>query len=412
MRHPAFSALLALALLLGAAVVPAAGVATGAVASSDGAATSGPTASTGSAATAVRAPALTDGAARPAVDFESAPSTEFHVVLQPDRDAAWTVTVTYRLRNANETETFRRVAERFREEEVGPGADLYRNYAAGASEYAGREMSITNVERAASVDEEPAVDDESVVAVGTLELSFVWTAFLEANGDQLVMDDAFRTADGESWLRSLGPNQRMVIRTPEGYAVSSTPGVSVDFEENAVVIEGPRSFGSEERIGVVYSSNVADAPPWGLLAGAVVLAAAIISGGLYAYRRREPGAGAGDGTGEGPAAESGASGPSAETERSSEPPEPAGGEEEPEKPTEDLSLLSDEERVERLLDRNGGRMRQADVVEETGWSDAKVSQLLSAMAEEGRIEKLRLGRENLISLPENDPRGEDADDEA
>lgn len=68
----------------------------------------------------------------------------------------------------------------------------------------------------------------------------------------------------------------------------------------------------------------------------------------------------------------------------------------------DLDLLSDEERVELLLERNGGRMKQANIVKETGWSDAKVSQLLSAMADEERVEKLRLGRENLISLPDED----------
>jgi len=55
------------------------------------------------------------------------------------------------------------------------------------------------------------------------------------------------------------------------------------------------------------------------------------------------------------------------------------------------SLLSDEERVERLLEDNGGRMRQADIVAKTGWSDAKVSQLLSAMAELGRVEKAPAG---------------------
>ena len=76
----------------------------------------------------------------------------------------------------------------------------------------------------------------------------------------------------------------------------------------------------------------------------------------------------------------------------------------------DLSLLSDEERVEHLVERNGGRMRQADIVNKTGWSDAKVSQLLSAMADEGRVEKLRLGRENLISLPEEYERSENGDD--
>lgn len=47
-------------------------------------------------------------------------------------------------------------------------------------------------------------------------------------------------------------------------------------------------------------------------------------------------------------------------------------------------------------------MKQANIVKETGWSDAKVSQLLSAMADEERVEKLRLGRENLISLPDED----------
>ncbi|MFQ3295060.1 MAG: putative membrane protein, partial [Natrialbaceae archaeon] len=68
----------------------------------------------------------------------------------------------------------------------------------------------------------------------------------------------------------------------------------------------------------------------------------------------------------------------------------------------DPELLSDEERVERLLERNGGRMKQANIVTETGWSNAKVSQLLSSMAEEDRINKLRIGRENLITLPDED----------
>nr|WP_276278404.1 hypothetical protein [Halomicroarcula sp. SYNS111] len=68
----------------------------------------------------------------------------------------------------------------------------------------------------------------------------------------------------------------------------------------------------------------------------------------------------------------------------------------------DVELLSDEERVERLLEQNGGRMKQARIVKETGWSNAKVSQLLSSMDEEGRIDKLRIGRENLISFPDED----------
>jgi len=61
-------------------------------------------------------------------------------------------------------------------------------------------------------------------------------------------------------------------------------------------------------------------------------------------------------------------------------------------------LLTDEDRVRHLLDRSGGRMRQSAIVEETGWSKAKVSRLLSTMDDDGAIEKLSLGRENVISL--------------
>ena len=68
----------------------------------------------------------------------------------------------------------------------------------------------------------------------------------------------------------------------------------------------------------------------------------------------------------------------------------------------DEALLSDEERVERLIEQNGGRMKQAAIVQETGWSNAKVSQLLSSMDEAGQIDKLRIGRENLISFPDED----------
>jgi uncharacterized membrane protein len=73
----------------------------------------------------------------------------------------------------------------------------------------------------------------------------------------------------------------------------------------------------------------------------------------------------------------------------------------------DAPLLSDEEQVLTLLQERDGRMKQADIVDATDWSNAKVSQLLSEMAEGGEIRKLRIGRENLITLPEEAPDGTD-----
>jgi len=62
----------------------------------------------------------------------------------------------------------------------------------------------------------------------------------------------------------------------------------------------------------------------------------------------------------------------------------------------DLELIRDEELVDYFLTAEGGRMKQRRIVEITDWSKAKVSRLLSRMADEGAIVKVRLGRENLI----------------
>ncbi|MFC7080273.1 helix-turn-helix transcriptional regulator [Halorussus caseinilyticus] len=80
-----------------------------------------------------------------------------------------------------------------------------------------------------------------------------------------------------------------------------------------------------------------------------------------------------------------------------------GGTQTTEPSVSDEELLTDEARVKKLLDENGGRMKQVNIVEETGWSKSKVSMLLSEMEEDGDISKLRVGRENIISLEGHEP---------
>ncbi|MBP1922838.1 putative membrane protein [Halorubrum alkaliphilum] len=47
-------------------------------------------------------------------------------------------------------------------------------------------------------------------------------------------------------------------------------------------------------------------------------------------------------------------------------------------------------------------MRQSAIVEELDWSKSKTSRVLSRMADEGDVEKLRIGRENVIDLAETE----------
>lgn len=69
------------------------------------------------------------------------------------------------------------------------------------------------------------------------------------------------------------------------------------------------------------------------------------------------------------------------------------------------------DRVRSLLKREGGTIRQSRIVEETGWSKTKVSRHLSAMADDGAIVKIQIGRENLICLPGHVPSAADEEDD-
>ncbi|MFW6382474.1 MAG: helix-turn-helix transcriptional regulator [Haloferacaceae archaeon] len=334
-----------------------------------------------------------------ASDSPEPPETTFVIDLRPDRSADWTVIVTYDLDEESDRAAFDDLAADYENgnASVGPSVSLYENLAALAAERTDREMAIESVDHDAS-----RRDGE-----GTLQLSFTWTAFLAEDDDELAFGDALETPEGDPWLTSLGADQELQINTPPGYSITSA---NVGFSDNTVRITGPHTFESSPPIRISLEGSALFRPTF--LVGTAVIALGIVGAALLVRRSDDTDAPGDEGTTGTGAADTGEA-----TTGTVDPATPGGeaaGAAEP--PAEDLSLLADDERVERLLERNGGRMRQARIVSETGWSDAKVSQLLSGMAEEDRISKLRIGRENLITLPDVDaldpnPDGTDGDDD-
>ena len=73
-----------------------------------------------------------------------------------------------------------------------------------------------------------------------------------------------------------------------------------------------------------------------------------------------------------------------------------------EDPADDVALLSNEERVLQLIADNGGRMKQQAIVQELDWTDAKTSQVVRELRDEGELEGFRLGRENVVRLPDDE----------
>ncbi|MFB6143066.1 MAG: helix-turn-helix transcriptional regulator [Halorientalis sp.] len=324
-------------------------------------------------------------AAAQTAQVDSPAATTFVITLQPDGDARWTVRLNVSLDSTADREAFQSLASDFES-----GGDLrtltaFRAAVEEASTATGREMTLASVERSS----------ETYNDTGQLVIRFTWTNFARTTGQRLTVDDAFNSTGG-TWLQSLGQDQALVVSPPDGYTlVDATPSVD-EVSSGSLRWEGPRTFGPGD-LSVTYRSvdrQVTFPVDVELVVGTLLLGGLLLVG-LVLYRRGSlrlpsPAADPGDGSGD----EGASAAATAESSTDDE---------------VDEELLSDEERIERLLERNGGRMKQADIVKETDWSNAKVSQLLSSMDEAGRIDKLRIGRENLISFPDEDAAGgEDA----
>jgi len=314
-----------------------------------------------------------------------AENTTFSLQIRENGDARWTITDTYALETENESQDFSDLGESFANGDTQAGwLDAFRTANDAASTATGREMEVTEVSR------DYVVTDRK----GQLVLEFTWTNFATRSGEDIVVGDAFNTTDG-TWFNSLTEDQRLVISPPTGYGVESAPSA---VDDGKLTFEGPRTF-EPGYLSIVYTGEQSLGPtdtdtPAAFLGdgsslwiGGALLAVLLIGAVGYIVRQGHAGPlpSAANGT------DDEDDGAVAEPQTDDEPEDDV-----------DVELLSDEERVERLLEENGGRMKQARIVTETGWSNAKVSQLLSSMDEDGRIDKLRIGRENLISFPDED----------
>ncbi|WP_435096378.1 helix-turn-helix transcriptional regulator [Halarchaeum sp. P4] len=380
-------------------------------------------ASVGAAPLAATAGAPSDaeravGTPAAATDSPSFSSTHFRITVLPNGSATWTFQYRTHLANQTERERFREYARTFERNEtqfVRQFRSNARSLVADAENATGREMTATNFERSASTR---GLSDD----LGVVELSFTWTNFARSQGARLVVGDLF---EGGLYL---GPNQRLVVTADPALSfasVSPTPNATSDpslTASDSVTWLGPREF-TDEHPRVVLVENTTGTSGVGsetgqttattdgtdtsgssvgpLLGGVLALLAAV---GLAVYWQRdrlapyvadvtpsEATETTDAATAEGEPVDSG-------DDRAPDAATPVG-----EPAVTDEEMLADDERVKRLLRDHGGRMRQVSIVEETDWSKSKVSMLLSDMEEDDEISRIRVGRENVVSLPGHEP---------
>jgi len=320
------------------------------------------------------------------IDFEPT-ETVIRVDLRADGSARWNVTYKLDLATRNDTAAFQEI-----QDDVAANSSLYLDdFSAGidatvadAAAATGREMSAANYT--------VTTDHDSIQNVGYVTYAFTWSNFAAESGDRLVAGDALAGffLESDTTLRMAWPEE-YGLRSVQPAGDEATSSVAWQGAETTFGTNGPR----------VVVSRSSGGPPVALIGG-ILLAGVVAAGGVVLYRRRRDGERSAEPE---PTPEQAAEPTAEQAEEKDHEAEAEAEATDDEPPAE---LLSNEERVLRLLAERGGRVKQQAVVEEFDWTAAKTSQVVGEMHEDGQIEKFRLGRENVLKLPDEDDGGDDS----
>ena len=312
---------------------------------------------------------------------EDPDNTTIRIILTPTGEAVWTVELKFPITTPAEKQSFTTFSNNFKfNGQSHISLTPFEHAVTPASAETGREMELQDASYSSSIYEDH----------GSLSLTFVWTNFTKFNEDGMDFGDVFLVESGNTWMPLLLENQELIIEFPPNYVAQSS---SHSIYNGTLHVIGPIEFapGEPSATLIQYSSN---APPSDqttpfTLSLSIAILFLVIVGLLWILKRNFNWSLFSFIFSTFPAA---AQYPILKRYSPpfilDEPPHPMTYE----------PLISDEELVLSIIRRQGGRIKQVDIVEKTDWSNAKVSQTLSHLERKGFIEKLRIGRENLISL--------------
>ncbi len=279
-----------------------------------------------------------------------------------------------------------------------------------AINYSGRPMSIRNF--SISYD----LEDTSPDAYGVIRLSFEWVNFSRINDSNIIIGDAFSNTIVPS------VNNVLIIKTPHGFeAVNASPGIDRrDDKENMLIWDGTiyRSFKIGEP-SLVLSRKLTsdDSYPAGIAIISILVGGSILFLFVRWYISKKKSDTLKSAISEQSIGEA-ASKPGdldvdhgldnkldqeqvateGEEEVNLDEDEAVRSDASSDLPPITEDILGDEDMIERYLIKCGGQAYQSDIVNESGLSKSKISIVLSKMKDEGRIIKIRKGKENVIRM--------------
>ena len=333
----------------------------------------------------------------------TAPGTNIHINVSANGSAVWTIQYRFQLADPNETAAFDQLRD-----DIAANPSQYRSrfkqrmsQALTTAEHAtGREMTISNVSVRAARDG----------TTGTMTYEFVWQKFATTDGTRLGIGDLLAGF-------SLDNETQLTISWPTSYEPVTVRPAPTERQANAMVWSRATEFTEREPIVELARSNSTTNTTTPEAAGGAnresasgsnlplstigLIALVALVGGFSVFwlvRRRQH-----DDTLSTPTDSADHSELDHEIPSEDALTTPNGGTQDstsPESDDQSVELLSNEEQVVEVLRQSGGRAKQQQIVTELGWTDAKTSSVVSRLRDDGTIEGFRLGRENVLHLPD------------
>jgi uncharacterized membrane protein len=234
------------------------------------------------------------------------------------------------------------------------------------------------IESASNITHREMTADENSLQINTTisseskttEYSFLWQNFSLIQRHQIVFGDVFQVND---FFTQLYGDAAIQIIYPASYSVKSITPAPYQRDDSAKTLNWARTqdLVSGQTHIVLTSTDMTDNSSqigWQQFAviGVVVVGTALFLAGFYFFRQRKT------------------------SNKSASMGIPAVSEE----------LETEEGKILKLLKSSGGSMRQSDIVEQSRFSKAKTSQLLTLLEKNGAITRYKKGRDKIVNLTE------------
>jgi len=321
------------------------------------------------------------------------------LIVSVDRNgsASWTVQYWTRLDDENTTAAFESLQADIRENPDNFSdrfASRMRSTVTTAENSTGREMNASDFRVSAETRTPPEY--------GVVVYTFRWDGFAAVDGDTLRVGDAIeglfldqRTRLVVEWPTDYTPTritpepderrpEAVVWRGAETSFVSGEPSIVLE-PTSTVATTGAGADGSGgdgPGTGTATASSEDNSSPLPILGLGLLFV--LFGAVVWHYRDRFRGDAR------------------ATTTRGED---GDGGAEAPPDDTDDEAredLLSNEERILQFVREQGGRVKQQEIVEAFDWTEARTSQIVRDLRDDGDLDGFRLGRENVLKLPDED----------